>query len=257
MSVFNEYARYYDLLYRDKDYQGETDYVHGLIQKYVPGAKSVLNLGCGSGRHDRCLTELGYTVTGVDMSEEMLSAASSASTGNKNLTYVQGDARSVRLKRQFDVVISLFHVMSYQVSNADLKAAFATARAHLNPGGLFLFDCWYGPGVLSDRPTVRVKELEDDVISVARTAEPLLHPNENVVDVNYHVLIRNKASNGIQDVRETHRMRYLFIPEINNLLDCSGLKSLFYNRWMVSAAPDATTWYLCCGASYDASGGPA
>ena len=60
MSVFNEYARYYDLLYRNKDYAGETDYVHNLIQAQIPDAKSILNLGCGSGRHDRCLVDKGY-----------------------------------------------------------------------------------------------------------------------------------------------------------------------------------------------------
>ena len=75
MSVFNEYARYYDLLYRDKDYGAETDYIHNLIQKQNPGCRTILNLGCGSGRHDRCLVERGYAVTGVDLSEEMLTAA--------------------------------------------------------------------------------------------------------------------------------------------------------------------------------------
>ena len=49
MSVFNEYARYYDLLYRDKDYVGEVEYVHRLLQAHAPGAQSLLNLGCGSG----------------------------------------------------------------------------------------------------------------------------------------------------------------------------------------------------------------
>lgn len=248
MSVFNEYARYYDLLYRDKDYAGEAEYVHGLIQSHVPGAQNILNLGCGSGRHDRCLTQLGYTVTGVDLSEEMLTAARGAAIGHSTLEYVQGDARTVRLGRQFDAVISLFHVMSYQVTNADLKGAFATAAAHLKPGGLFLFDCWYGPGVLSDRPLKRIKELEDNTIRVNRIAEPVLHPNENVVDVNYQVSIRDKATGECQDIRESHRMRYLFIPEILEYLENSGLQHRFSARWLGTDVPDDTTWYLCCGA---------
>lgn len=249
MSVFNEYARYYDLLYRDKDYRGEAKYVHDLIQANVPGANSIISLGCGSGRHDRCLAELGYAVTGVDMSGEMLSSASSAAMGNTNLEYVQGDVRTVRLERKFDVVISLFHVISYQVTNADLKAAFATARSHLKTGGLFLFDCWYGPGVLSDRPIVRVKELEDEAISVTRLAEPVLHPNENAVDVSYRVSIRDKISGQTKEIRETHRMRYLFIPEIEEYLSGAGLQPRFSLRWLDSVPPGDTTWYVCCGAT--------
>jgi SAM-dependent methyltransferase len=228
MSVFNEYARYYDLLYRDKDYTAETDYVHNLIQAQSPGAKTILNLGCGSGRHDRCLTDRGYVVTGVDLSEEMLVAARNVAGDNPALEYVNGDVRSVRLDKTYDVVASLFHVMSYQVTNDDLMASFNTARAHLNSGGIFIFDCWYGPGVLTDRPTVRIKDLEDDTIRVTRIAQPVFHSNENVVDVNYRVFLRNKASDDVREICETHRMRYLFLPELEYFLKQANFELLFY-----------------------------
>lgn len=242
MSVFNEYARYYDLLYRDKDYAGETDYVHNLIQAQHPGAHSILNLGCGSGRHDRCLADRGYDVTGVDLSEEMLVAARGAASGNGRLGYSHGDVRTVRLGKTFDVVISLFHVMSYQVTNEDLKAAFDTARIHLKPGGIFIFDFWYGPGVLTDRPAVRAKELEDDVIRVTRNAEPLMCPNENCVDVNYRVTVTAKSSGVISEIRETHRMRYLFLPEVQQMLLTTGFSLLAAEEWLTSARLGFSSW---------------
>jgi len=242
MSVFNEYARYYDMLYRDKDYAAEAEYVHGLVQAHAPDAKSILNLGCGSGRHDRCLTELGYTITGVDLSDEMLSAARDGAADNESLEYVQGDVRTVRLAHSFDVVISLFHVMSYQVSNNDLLAAFATAHSHLKPGGTFIFDCWYGPGVLSDPPTVRVKELEDDVITVTRIAQPVMHPNENVVDVNYWVFLKSKTDGTTREIRETHHMRYLFQPEVNLMLTMSGFGPQTSEEWLTAAPLSLASW---------------
>jgi SAM-dependent methyltransferase len=250
MTVFNEYARYYDMFYQDKDYRGEADYVHKLIQELAPGAGTVLNLGCGSGRHDRILAELCYKVTGVDLSREMLVAAEAAGAGNSSIDYVQGDARSVRLKRTFDVVIALFHVMSYQVTNADLKAVFETARCHLKPGGVFIFDCWYGPGVLCDLPTVRVREIEDTAANVIRIAEPVLHANDNVVDVNYRVIVMDKSSGTARHLKETHRMRYLFIPELKEYLDQVGFNPEFFCKWLDSSPPNETTWYLCCGARY-------
>ncbi|MBC8018201.1 MAG: class I SAM-dependent methyltransferase [Verrucomicrobia bacterium] len=242
MSVFNEYARYYDLLYRDKDYAGETDYVHNLIQAQSPDAKTILNLGCGSGRHDRCLADRGYAVTGVDLSGEMLTAARETAADNVALEYVQGDARTVRLGKTFDVVISLFHVMSYQITNADLMAAFATAYTHLKPGGIFIFDCWYGPGVLTDRPAVRVKELEDETISVTRLAQPVMHPNENVVDVNYRVFLRDKVSCSVREICETHRMRYLFLPESQFMLSTSGFEIERFEEWLTSASLNFNSW---------------
>lgn len=242
MSVFNEYARYYDLLYRDKDYSGETDYVHNLIQRQCPGARTILSLGCGSGRHDRCLVDRGYTVTGVDISEEMLTAARNATPESTALNYVQGDARSVRLGSTFDIVISMFHVMSYQVTNHDLLAAFATAHTHLKPGGTFIFDCWYGPGVLTDPPTVRLKELEDEAVTVTRIAQPVMHPNENVVDVNYRVFLRDKASGSVREIHESHRMRYLFHPEVDLMLTMSGFEFPTSEEWLTSAPLSMTSW---------------
>jgi SAM-dependent methyltransferase len=242
MSVFNEYARYYDLFYRDKDYAGETDYIHKLIQSHRPDAVTVLNLGCGSGRHDRCLAEKGYAVTGVDLSGEMLTVARNSAEGIALLDYVQEDVRSIRLEKTFDAVISLFHVMSYQQTNEDLKAAFTSASCHLKPGGTFIFDCWYGPGVLTDRPAMRMKELEDEKISVTRIAQPVMHPNENAVDVNYLIFIKDKQTGDVHEVRETHRMRYLFLPEIRQMLADSGFELLASEEWLTGKPLGFTSW---------------
>jgi SAM-dependent methyltransferase len=136
MSVFGAYSQYYNLLYKDKDYAGETEYVHGLIQKHRQGAQSILDLGCGTGRHDLLLAHMGYEVTGIDLSEEMLAIARSQTliphpsplkSTCSSVNFHQGDIRSIRLERSFDAVVSLFHVISYQTTNDDLRAAFATA----------------------------------------------------------------------------------------------------------------------------------
>lgn len=249
MTIFNEYASYYDMLYKDKDYRGEADYIHSLIQNLAPGTVTVLNLGCGSGKHDGILSERGYKVTGVDLSQEMLAAAEAA-TDSDSIDYVHGDVRSVRLKQTFDVVISLFHVMSYQITNADLAATFETARCHLKPGGVLIFDCWYGPGVLSDPPTVRIKEVEDDSVNVIRIAEPVLHVNENVVDVNYRIIVIEKSSGIARILKEAHRMRYLFVPELKDFLNHSTLQPEFFCKWLETSLPNEATWYLCCAARY-------
>lgn len=251
MSVFGTYSRYYDLLYRDKDYAGEAGYIRSLIEQYHPGAASVLDLGCGTGRHALLLAEMGYRVSAVDRSEEMLVSARDRVRQQANQPtprpfvapeFTNGDVRSVRLGSKFDVVVSLFHVMSYQTSNEDLRAALTTIREHLAPGGLFVFDCWYGPAVLSEKPAVRVRRLEDDAISVTRCAEPVIHPNENVVDVNYQVFIRDKVTQQVDELKETHRMRYLFAPEVQLLLDATGLKLMKLREFMRDQEPSERTW---------------
>lgn len=249
MEAFGAYSRYYNLFYKDKDYPGEARYVRSLIEKYLPEAKSILDLGCGTGRHDLLLNQMGFQVTGVDMSQEMLAVANSHLAAldpePSSLDFHQGDIRTIRLDRTFDVVVSLFHVISYQPGNDDLAAAFATARAHLKPGGIFIFDCWYGPAVLTDRPVVRIKRLEDEEIAVTRLVEPVMLANENLVELKYHVFIRSKESGAVDEVKETHLMRYLFRPELELLLRDSGLSLIDACEWMTGRQPGYDTWGVC------------
>lgn len=248
MPVFGSYSAYYNLLYRDKDHAGEVDYLQGLIRRYRPNARQLLDLGCGTGRHDLLLSERGYSVTGVDVSAEMLAIALENIPAAKLPNppdFIRGDLRTIRLERRFDAVISLFHVMSYQSGNDDLRSAIATARAHLEPAGIFIFDCWYGPAVLSAPPTRRVKEMEDERISVTRIAEPDLHPNENLVDVHYRITVRDKASGGVEELQETHRMRYLFRPELELLLHEAGLRILEAREWLTGRPAGLDTWGVC------------
>lgn len=244
--VFDSYARYYDLLYRDKDYAGESEYVAAHIRKQVPRATRILELGCGTGAHAEHLARMGYTVHGVDNSEAMLSRAEARKSVlppelAARLSFSLGDVRTVRTGEIFDAVISLFHVISYQSTNADLGAAFDTAAAHLQPEGLFLFDFWYGPAVLTQLPEVRVKRLEDKEVKVTRIAEPEMFVNDNVVEVNYSVFIEDKSTNTIHQIREKHRMRHLFLPELEWYRGTSW-KELLSQEWMSDRPLSADSW---------------
>lgn len=75
MPFAKNYAEIYDLLYKDKDHSAEAIAIHHLIQKYRPGAKTILDLGCGTGDHAIALTKLGYVVTGLDLSADMIDLA--------------------------------------------------------------------------------------------------------------------------------------------------------------------------------------
>lgn len=250
MTVFAGYSRYYDLLYRDKDYTAEALYISQLIKTHAPDAVSIMEIGCGTGAHAAELAELGYSVAGVDMSSGMLEAADARRRDlrpdlQSKLSFTPGDARSVRLGQKFDVVISLFHVISYQTSNADLAAAFETAKEHLKPGGIFVFDCWYGPAVLRQWPSTTRKHLSDDVTIVDRIAEPVIHPNTNVVDVNYTVTVTDRTTGTTEELRETHHMRYLFAPEVEIALAASGMTLIDSRAWMLDERPGFDSWGAC------------
>ena len=121
--VFQEYAKYYDLIYQDKDYLSETDYVISLIEKYHPNSEKVLELGSGSGIHGRILASKGFKVSGIERSQHMIDLGlSSTSFKHQNgFSCTQGDSTATYLGDDFDAAISLFHVLSYHTTNNELQ----------------------------------------------------------------------------------------------------------------------------------------
>lgn len=225
MEVFQDYAYYYNAFYQDKDYEGEAAQIDYLLKKYGNGITKVINFGCGTGKHDIELCKIGYQCTGIDMSSGMIDIArENACKEKKDIPFAVADIRSYESQEQYDAVISLFHVMSYQNDNADILSAFQSARKALNKGGLFLFDVWYGSGVLSDKPAVRVKEIEDEKNKLIRIARPAMHEKRNVVDVCYEVLVIDKATSQTRMINEVHNMRYFFRPELELMLEQSGFE---------------------------------
>lgn len=241
--VFGLYAAYYDLLYRDKDYAAEAAFVAGRLRARRPGARSLLELGCGTGRHAARFAEMGFAVTGVDRSEGMLEQARAHAPG---CSFLAGDIRELSLSRRFDAVVSLFHVMSYQTTDADLGAALACAGAHLVPGGLLLFDFWHGPAVRKTPPEVRVRQMADERVAVTRRADPVHHEARHVVDVRFSVDIREQGGARAETVQETHAMRYFFVPELVGFLAAAGLELLEAGEWMSAAPASADAWSVYC-----------
>ena len=243
MEVFKDYAYYYNAFYQDKDDRPEALQVDSLLRKYGENIRKIINYGCGTGRHDLELSKLGYQCTGIDMSSLMIRIAQeNAEAGKAEIDFSVADIRTYEPAGKYDAVISLFHVMSYQNSNADILPAFRAARAALDLGGIFLFDVWYGPGVLSDKPVVRVKEIEDGQNKLVRIARPIMHDKENVVDVCYEVFVMDRETGNTKTINEVHNMRYFFRPELEFYLrqtgfelignvDCQTLDETSFDSW--------------------------
>ena len=193
------------------------------MKKYNRGTSKIINFGCGTGKHDIELTRLGYQCTGIDISPIMIDIAQkNAKQESAYIDFFVQDIRDFDHQAQFDAVISLFHVISYQTKNDDVLSAFQSARKALIHGGLFIFDVWYGPGVLSDKPSVRVKEIEDGQSKLIRIARPVMHDKKNIVDVCYDIFNIHKDTGNTKIIQEIHSMRYFFRPELEFLLKIAG-----------------------------------
>ena len=246
-AVFKQgYADQYDLFYGDKDYESECDLLEQAFERYSKEpVHTILDLGCGTGNHSIPLAQRGYQVHGMDLSENMLAHAvekAQKETTKHHPVFSRGDVRKVDLGKHFDVVLMMFAVLGYQLTNEDVLASLRTVRKHLKEGGLFIFDVWYGPAVLAIRPSDRVKVIQTQDGKVIRSASGSLDVNRHLTEVSYQIW-RISGDHLVSETEESHTMRFFFAMELSLFLSDCELKLESLTAFPSLDCPaDETTW---------------
>ncbi len=259
MTVFEHYAQVYDLIYAVKDYKAEAFFISHRLRFYREDAQSLLEVGCGSGRHSRYFEEQNWQVLGIDQSADMLKAALKNTNGN--LSFIHADMRTLNLRQnpigsnvfnesatslhpqaKFDAIAAPFHVFSYQVSNVAILEFLKSATLHMRPNGLLYIDFWLAEAVLAQKPEKRVLEVENKDLKVRRHATPIHEPAHNRVRVCYDFEIFDKNSQSVRRFSEEHPMRYFSVPEIELILKLNGFALLEVAEFMSQKTPSENTW---------------
>lgn len=228
MKEFEEdYAKLYDLVYEEKDYETECEMLVRAFREFgSKPVKSILDFGCGTGGHVLPLARRGFEVSGVDRSEHMLSIAKEKSDAERlRSEFYHQDICTANLGRRFDAAICMFAVLCYQLSNEALEQALHTAARHLHRDGLYIFDFWFGPAVLTLRPEKRVKVFEKGSSKIHRTATPCLKPLLHQCSTEFK-LVQTEGEKVISQTEETHTVRYFFPLEIEYFLSKAGFQLL-------------------------------
>ncbi|MFQ6102215.1 MAG: class I SAM-dependent DNA methyltransferase [Anaerolineae bacterium] len=110
---------------------------HGLSE-----TRHIVDIACGTGIAVAKFAEVGYRVTGVDRSPQMLAQARKrvAETGLQGVRLVEADMRDFALGEPAELVTCMYDSLNYLLEEADLAAAFRCAAAVLRGGGLYIFD---------------------------------------------------------------------------------------------------------------------
>ena len=242
--IFQSYGKYYDIIYSDKDYEKECDVLEEVFRKYskfMP--KTILDCGCGTGGHAIPLAKRGYEVTGVDLSESMIKIAKvKANKKRTNIDFKVMDLRQLQLNKKFNTAICMFAVIDYLTENEDLQKAFNAVRKHVKRNGLFIFDFWYGPAVLKIKPSTRVKTVEKNGLKVIRIVTSELNFSKHTSTSKYH-LIASKENEIIDDINESHMVRFFFPQEIQYYLEENSFKLLKISEFLkLNKLPTENTW---------------
>ncbi len=227
MDVFKSYAKYYDLLYQEKNYEEECDFIEKTFSKFASSqVKNILEMGSGTGGHAIPLAQRKYQLTGIDVSEVMLNAAKEKTRKlGLNINLQLSDIRNFKLNQKFDAVICMFAVLNYITLTSDLEKTLRNAKEHLNKEGLFIIDIWNGLAVMRILPSTRVKILEQDKTKIIRIVEPELDAVNHLCRNHYRMMVLEKDKL-IEEIKETHVIRYLFPQEIKHYLEQAGFEVL-------------------------------
>jgi 2-polyprenyl-3-methyl-5-hydroxy-6-metoxy-1,4-benzoquinol methylase len=138
---FTNIAEYYDALMAGVPYRLWVDYLQAILRRLEYAPRTVLDIACGTGTVDEMMASMGYIVTGVDLSAEMIEVAQrKAAKCGLQIEYHVCDAAELILGKQFDLAISLFDSLNYITDLFRLAVAMQHIGEHVVPGGYFIFD---------------------------------------------------------------------------------------------------------------------
>ena len=137
MDAYHELAKSYDRLTNDVDYEATVAFYYETLKKEGLNPRTCVDLACGTGSVTAILVEKGLQVTGVDLSEEMLTVASQKAPG---AWFICQPLQELKLPRAVDMAVCALDSLDYITDPKDCEEAIRRIYKALNPGGIFIFD---------------------------------------------------------------------------------------------------------------------
>lgn len=208
-----QYAKFYDLFYKDKQYEKETERLSSIIldkfgDRFL-GVVDVLDVACGTGGHARYLAD-NYRVFVQDASQAMYELCKEKLKKKVNYLGVQR-MESFRHWRRFDVILALFSSIDY---STNLDKTLANFYKHLRKDGLVMFDFWNKEVVEDSFDLLRITPL--------KRSETMLYPGKQIAKV--------KISFAGKEM-ELHNLRYYSITQMMDALRRAGFKNVEMSPW--------------------------
>lgn len=218
MEAYTGFAQVYDLFMDNVPYVQWSEYLISLLKSYGVEDGLVLDLGCGTGKMTRLLSDAGYDMIGVDSSEEMLEIATEAE--QEEILYLCQDMREFELYGTVAAVVSVCDSMNYILEEEELLTVFRLVNNYLDPGGVFIFDL---------NTLYKYRELLGEQ-TICENREDASFIWENFYDEEEQIneydltLFVQEESGLYQKFEETHFQRGYELLTIRRLLEAAGME---------------------------------
>lgn len=223
--MYNDFASVYDHLMQEIPYGEWVEYLQKIADHFQIKPRKVLEIGCGTGNVTIPLARLGYQITALDLSSNMLAIAEQkAREQGVNIQLIQQDMRQLELPGNFDLVISLCDSLNYILQESELRKVFQEVFELLEEKGLFVFDlnsCYKIARVLGNE-TYTLKE--DDV---AYIWENNYDQDNDICEMEITFFVREH--NGLyRRFQENHAQRAYAVDKVLTWLKDTGFATIDY-----------------------------
>lgn len=225
--MFSHSAAYYDRIYAalGKDHAAEARGVAQLIRAAVPGAETLLDVGCGTGLHLAEFQRLGFDCRGVDADIDMVMLARAR---EPELRVDPGDMLTLALHERFDAVTALFGVLAYARTREHLHEAVLRLAGHLNPGGILVAEGFVPfSQFVAGRQTALL--IDDPDLKLCRMSQSRQVGRIAIVDFHY---LCGTPQRGIERFFERHELGLFEAADYRSAFEAANL------RFAVAELPD-------------------
>jgi SAM-dependent methyltransferase len=226
--LYGKFARYYDQIYQQKDYQKEVKFIRWAIEEHKRSRGiELLDMACGTGSHAKLLKDQ-YQILGVDLNPEMLEIASPKVPG---VDFAEGNMKTLDLERKFDVAICMFSAIHYNTNYHELEETLINFHNHLKEGGVLIFDLFFNTDNWIEG-LVSVDTVVEEGLKLARFGQSSFH--NGIYHLNFVFLV--KVNEELDFEIDQHEIGVFELEKVNQLMEKIGFKTIIYDdftskRW--------------------------
>jgi SAM-dependent methyltransferase len=220
--TYNRFAYLYDQLMNDVPYERWVQFLEDVFQKYEMLQPSILDIGCGTGTLPISLAKLNYSISGVDLSEEMLSVAMAKAEIEKvNIPFFQQNMVELEGFDQLDCVTIFCDSLNYLETEDQVKQTFIRVNESLKANGLFLFDV-HSPYKIEEIFGEETFFIDDAELSLVWSCTQGEHPLSVEHDLVFFMKEENRDL--YERFEEYHNQRTFPINTYKSMLNQTGFE---------------------------------